>query len=153
MHRGNGTTYNLLEQSKIWNNDQARDPKHNVTAQDDGPPASHRLATVHPFTVSPSGPYQGEQLGQGELFYKGELLVIPLYTNSNTDKLTMGLHPLTFVECNCALSLTYRKGHFANGVHFVIIVITTINILVIIVITILIIINMFTFIPITKYLL
>ena len=67
----------------------------NVTAQDDGPPASHCLATVHPFTVSPSGPNQGEQLGQGELFYKGELLVIPLYTNSNTDKLTMGLHPLT----------------------------------------------------------
>ena len=45
--------------------------------------------------MSPSGPNQGEQLGQGELFYKAELLVIPLYTNSNTDKLTMGLHPLT----------------------------------------------------------
>ena len=70
-----------------------RDPKHNVTAQDDGPPASHRLATVHPFTVSPSGPNQGEQLGQGELFYKGELLAIPLYTNNNTDKLNNGIAP------------------------------------------------------------
>ena len=87
MHRGNGTTYNLLEQSKIRKDHQARDPTHNVTAQDNGPPASHCLATVHPFTVSPSGPNQGEQLGQGELFNQGELLVIPLYTNSNTDKL------------------------------------------------------------------
>ena len=64
-----------------------------LTAQDDGPPASHCLATVHPFTVSPSGPNQGEQLGQWELFYKGELLVIPLYTNSNTDKLNNGIAP------------------------------------------------------------
>ena len=75
-----------------------RYPKHNVTAQDDGPPASHRLATVHPFTVtsvSPSGPNQGEQLGQGGLFYQGELLVIPLYTNtiSYNDKSNNGIAP------------------------------------------------------------
>ena len=43
--------------------------------------------------MSPSGPNQGEQLGQWELFYKGELLVIPLYTNSNTDKLNNGIAP------------------------------------------------------------
>ena len=43
--------------------------------------------------MSPSGPNQGEQLGQGELFYKGELLVIPLYTNRNTDKLNNGIAP------------------------------------------------------------
>ena len=41
--------------------------------------------------MSPSGPNQGEQLGQWELFYKGELLVIPLYTN--TDKLNNGIAP------------------------------------------------------------
>ena len=70
--------------------------KHNVTAQDDGPPASHRLTTVHPFTVSPSGPNQGEQLGQGELIYQGELLVIPLYTNNigYSDKSNNGIAPL-----------------------------------------------------------
>ena len=43
--------------------------------------------------MSPSGQNQGEQLGQWELFYKGELLVIPLYTNSNTDKLNNGIAP------------------------------------------------------------
>ena len=69
--------------------------KHNVTTQDDGPPASHRLATVHPFTVSPNGPNQGEQLGQGELIYQGELLVIPLYTNTigYSEKSNNGIEP------------------------------------------------------------
>ena len=70
MHRGSGTTYNLLEQSRILKDHQARDPKHDVTTQDNAPPVSHRLATVHPFTVSPSGAKQGKQLGQGELLSK-----------------------------------------------------------------------------------
>ena len=45
---------------------------------------------IHPFTVSPSCPNQGEQLGQGELLFT------PLYTNtiSCSDKKKI-LHPLT----------------------------------------------------------
>ena len=100
-HRGSRTTYSLLEQSKICKDHQALDPTHNITAQDGGPPASHRLATVHPFTVTQCEPCrseQGKQLGQGELFYQGELLVIPLYTStiSYNDKSNNGIaNPLT----------------------------------------------------------
>ena len=54
-----------------------------IMSQDDGPLASHCLATVHPFTVSPSGAKQGEQLGLGEPSYEGELL-----SNSSTSPLS-----------------------------------------------------------------
>ena len=50
-----------LEFQKV---EQSREPVIIIiTSQDNGPLASHRLATVHPFSVSPGGANQGEQLG------------------------------------------------------------------------------------------
>ena len=45
-------------------------------AQDDGPPASHRLATDHPFTVSPSGPSEGSYFIKGN--YSSSLSTLTL---------------------------------------------------------------------------
>ena len=71
--------------------------------------------------MSPSGPNQGQQLGQGELFYKGELLVIPLYTNRNTDKLNNGIAPpyiSTQIHQTAVESLEFQYRRHAS--HFII---------------------------------